>query len=555
MLPVPTDNENHFKTAVRLNSLASHFFFTQFTLKRKRVRKLHYQCITRSLERDNVQLGLEIPRRHFKSTCVTEAYAMWRALPFTVHDELLMRAAGMDDAYIAWMKRIHNQNIRILIATEVGDNAAIMAKNVDNHFLNNTRFRLAFSDILPPPDATWNEKAKYQKRTMDRAEATFTYRGVGQAIQSQHFDLIIEDDMVGRDALKSEIVMEDTIDYHRLITGVYDQEPIEDEEGNVIQMADKIDEELIVGNRWSHDDLNSWIRIHEPEFKWETHSAEGGCCRLHPPNTPIFPEEWTMKKLERYRNRLGPYNYAHQMLNVSMLPEEQIFKPEWLRYFRYQASRPDLPLEDLRNFLEIHHEVRDGETIENIEAGALSKRMIVDLAHAKKKKRANHVILIVGYHAESQRVYICEVWAKPTGYSDLVDKLYSLAEKWELRSAYLETVAAQNLMKFYLEDKNNRVKWPVHIIELPYDNSANAKKNRIEALEPLFRNGNVFCHRSQTEFISEYLAYPASPTVDVLDCMGYVPQTLDATSNNDVIKYLVNQKNTFAARHASVTGW
>jgi hypothetical protein len=110
-------------------------------------------------------------------------------------------------------------------------------------------------------------------------------------------------------------------------------------------------------------------------------------------------------------------------------------------------------------------------------------------------------------------------------------------------------------MKFYLEDRNSRVKWPVHIIELPYDNSANAKKNRIEALEPLFRNGNVFCHRSQTEFTSEYLSYPASPTVDVLDCLGYVPQTLDATSTNDVVQYLIKQRNTFADRHASVTGW
>jgi len=444
------------------------------------------------------------------------------------------------------MKRAHNPNIRILIVTETGQNAALMGKNVDNHYQNNSLFRLAFSDILPSGDRPWNEKAKYQKRTEDRAEGTFTYRGVGEAIQSLHFNLIIEDDLVGWEALKSEIVMEGTIDYHRLLTGVYDSQSF---------TAQGIGEELVPGNRWGHDDLNSWIRIHEPHFKFETHSAEGGCCNLHPSGQPIFPEEFSMEKLAAIRNRLGPYVYSHQYLNVSMLPEEQIFKPEWLRYFRYQASRPDLPLEDLRNFLEIHHEVRDGETIENIEAGALSKRMIVDLAHAKKKKRANHVILIVGYHAESQRVYICEVWAKPTGYSDLVDKLYQLAEKWELRSAYLETVAAQNLMKFYLEDKNNRVKWPVHIIELPYDNSANAKKNRIEALEPLFRNGNVYCHRSQMEFISEYMAYPASPTVDVLDTLGYVPQTLDATSNNDVIKYLVNQKNTFAARHASVTGW
>lgn len=556
LLPLIFDDDKKYRTAVRLNSLASHFFFTRHTLKRHRLARFHYECMSMSLERDNVQLGLECPRRHFKSTCATEAYAIWRALPFTVNDELLMRAAGMDDAYIAWMKRCHNQNIRILIVTETGDNAAIMAKNVDNHYYNNSLFRAAFTDILPGPDAVWNEKAKYQKRTMDRAEATFTYRGVGQAVQSQHFDLIIEDDLVGRDAIKSEIVMQDTIDYHCLLTGVYDTEPMEDAEGNRISVADKIDEELIVGNRWSHDDMNTWIRVHEPSFKWETHDAEGGCCKKHPQHgIPIFPEEWSMEKLARYRIRLGPWNYSHQMRNVSMLPEEQIFKPEWLKYFRYQASRPDLPLEDLRNVLMIQHEVQGGETIPDIEAGSLSLRMIVDLAHAKKKKRANHVILIVGYDAETQRIYICEVWAKATGYGELVDKFYELAEKWGLRSAYMELVAAQNLMEFYIKEKNSRVKWPVHVIELPYDNSANAKKNRIEATEPLFRNFNVFCHRSQDAFISEYLAYPASTTVDVLDTFGYVPQTLDSTSNNDVISFLQKQNQTFRERRASITGW
>jgi len=46
----------------------------------------------------------------------------------------------------------------------------------------------------------------------------------------------------------------------------------------------------------------------------------------------------------------------------------------------------------IRNILLLEHEVYEGKAIDDLASGALTLRMIVDLAHAKKRKRCDHVI-------------------------------------------------------------------------------------------------------------------------------------------------------------------
>jgi len=275
---------------------------------------------------------------------------------------------------------------------------------------------------------------------------------------------------------------------------------------------------------------------------------------LHPLGKPIFPEEWSMERLAQKRNDLGPYDYAHMYLNQSVLPEECIFKPEWLRYFRFKQSRPDLGLEDIRNILLLEHEVYDGKVIDDLASGGLTLRMIVDLAHAKKRKRCDHVCLIAGYDSESDRIYILEVWAEATGYSELVEMIYKLGKKWGMRDFWLETVGAQNILKFYLDERNAREARPLYVNELPYDNSENAKVNRIESLEPAFKNSQIWAHRSQKKFIEQYSSYPAG-LVDVLDTLGYLPQTLEVIRRREVMEMMDKQRNDFTSRVVGPGGY
>jgi len=549
-VPVNLPTPEATKDAMRLNSLGSLFFFAREVLMKKRFARLHVE-MCRSLETEDLHLVLEMPMSHFKSTCGL-ALSIWWALPFTDRDELLMRGLGYGDEWIRWMRFAHKQNMRTLVTHETDARVTAMGKEVDEAYQSNDRFRALFPEIIPTGKETWTEHTKYQRRIPggDVTTGTYEYRSVGQPLQGIHVGGIIEDDTMGKDAQDSMLkgdgrVLADLIRWHRQVGTRFDPSEF---------TTTGLGRQLVIGNRWGHQDLNSWIKANQPEFKFETHSAEGGCCPRHPKNQPIFPEEWTMERLQQQKKTSGPYDYAHFYLNQSVLPEECIFKPEWLRYFKYKPSRPDLPLEHEDNWLMIEHEVQNGETIQDVNAGVLEKRMIVDLAHAKKQKRCNHVVLIAGRDPETERIYLLDVWAEPTQYSDLVGKIYEMGRRWGMREMWLETVAAQNLMKFYLEERNMRETRPIQVNELPYDNSPNAKRNRIEVLEPMFKNGNFFCHRSQSAFLNEYNSYPAG-LMDVLDTLGYVPQTFRVMNMRSAMEWFSRQRDTFASRPVGAGGY
>jgi hypothetical protein len=550
-LPIPLRGEPELdQAAIRLNALGSLFFFVGYVLDKHRLREFHRQLCS-SLETEDLHAVIEVPMLHFKTTCGNEGLSMWWALPFNAKDEFMMRELGYGDEWIRWMKKAHNQNTRTLITHEVEGLALKMGKAIDNHYQHNDRFRHTFPEIIPTTE-TWNDHSKYQKRTVNNhTEGTFEYRGVGQSVQSIHIDSIIEDDNVGKDAQKSlndgdGRVMETAIEYHRIVSTRYDPASF---------TKTGLGRHLVIGNRWAPKDLNGYIRKNQPEFRIESHSAEGGCCPLHPAGYPLFPEEFDMERLATMRSTLGPFNYSHFFLNQEVMQEECIFKVGWIRHYRYRASNPDLPLDDPTNFLMIEHEVNDGEAVEDFPVGSLHLRMIIDLAHAKKKKRCKHVILIVGLDSETDNLYLLDVWAKAAPYSDLVGNMYKMAEKWGMRTAYLETVAAQNLLKFYFDERNRSDKRKLFIEELAYDNSDNAKKNRIEAMEPVYKNGQFWCHRSHTEFHEEYDTYPASSTIDVLDTLGYVPELFNNIRRKNAYTEMKRRAEEFRDRRVSVTGY
>ncbi len=545
--------------AIRLSALGSLFFFVGYVLGRNRLSsKLHRQ-LCNSLETEDLHAVIEMPMLHFKTTVANEGLSMWWALPFTERDEYLMRSIGYGDEWIRWMKTAHDQNARTLITHEVEGLAIKMGRAIDDHYQHNEIFRQVFPEIIPT-DETWNDHSKYHKRSQGgHTEGTYEYRGVGQSVQGLHMTGVIEDDNVGKEAQKSLLqgdgrVMEDTIAYHRLVSSRFDPAHF---------TKSGVGRQLVIGNRWAPKDLNGWIRQNQPEYSIEKHSSEGGCCERHPRGFPIFPEEFDMERLAMMKRTFGPFNYSHFFLNEEVSAEDFIFKPEWIRYYRFKASNPNLSLDDPSNFLVLEHEVKpakDGEGAEVIEdmiCGALHVRMLVDLAHAKKRQRCKHAIVVTGLDSETNRMYLLDVWAKASPYSELVAKMYEIARKWGLYECCLETVAAQNLLKFHIEEKNRTLTRSLRVRELPYDNSENAKNNRIESMEPTYRSGNFWIHRSMTEFTDEYNSYHARKTtdVDVLDTIGYSPLTYDIIRRRDVMRKMKERELEFRQRVTSVTGY
>jgi len=327
---IPTDTAKtgaEKKLIYRANSLMDLYYFSTVVMGKNRFSKnpdkaknLHYQmCLT--VMKDGLKEGIEIPRDHFKSTVYSECFPIWRALPFGKREEDFFSSVGYSDLYIEWMRRTHSQDIRILLVSETIKNAIKLGIRISNHYENNAFFRHLFPELMPTEKETWTNESLHQRRTpagRGQGEGTYDFIGVGAALQSRHYNVVVQDDLVGREARKSSIVMADTIDYHQILVGATDSDP---------NNPGRDFDEIVVANRWSHDDLNSHIRQEEPYFSWTTHSALGGCCSLHPFGTPIFPEAFTAEKLLRWKHRLGSYHFSCFAAGTSVLMADYSEKP------------------------------------------------------------------------------------------------------------------------------------------------------------------------------------------------------------------------------------
>jgi hypothetical protein len=550
LLPIKgITDEKQKRLAIRLNCLGNLFYFIRVALQRHRlIEHVHYP-LTLLIQQTHIHDVIEWPRDHFKTTIFGEGASMWWSMPFSQEDEYAMLTFGYAPEFIRWMKKCHDIDTRTLIVSEVIDNAIKIGMRIDHHYKNNDRFRWLFPEILPDTSCVWNAKTMMHKRTKKspNGEGTYDFLGVGSALQSRHYERVIEDDIFGRDAAHSEKMAEDAIDYHRKLIGAFDSSP---------ELAHELNDEIIVGNRWCFNDLNQWLRENEPNtYRFTTHDAEGGCCNLHPPGQPIFPEEWTLEKLKKAQSRLGAYDYSCQFRN-NPIPEGQAeFQLAWLRFY----ETAPVSITDPR--MRLLHNVYNGQVIPDLIPSNLNMVMLCDPAHVnkddnKKGGRCRHAIIVVGYQQTPQRFYIFEAWAKACTYHDFVAKIYEYAKKYKLRQMWLETIAAQEYLKLYLDYRSEVEEIKLRVEPLKTDRSPDAKFKRIRGMNTYYQECQVWLHQRHQDFILEYCQFPYSKTFDLIDVFGYVPQTVrPGPSNRDIQQWMLNQRSNFETSRSQVTGY
>jgi hypothetical protein len=553
VIPPTSTDQKTLRIIHRLNAQGSLFYHAvmvlgkyKFQINSNQEQNLHYQ-MCKVVEKDGIKDVIEIPRDHFKSTVYSECYPSWRALPFTAQDEDYMRSFGYGDRWIQWMRYIHNQDIRILLVSEIITNAKKLGVRLHSHYNDNAMFKALFPEILPDSSCTQNDESFHQMRTKagkQQGEGTFDFIGVGSALQSRHYDVVIQDDLVGRAAFESDTTMQKTIEYHQLLVGAFDA---------AIGDGGRDNDEIIVGNRWSYKDLNSYIRANEDYFNFTTHSALGGCCANHPVGVPIFPEAFNLAKLARYKKRLGTYLFSCQFLNTPINPAEVKFDKKDLRYYEF-IKDPNYVMTDVSPFNQastrvrqkvmIRHHVREGDVEEDIAPRNLKRYMIADPNHSGNDGRCRHAITVTGVAENPRRVYLLDVWAKSTGTDNFIETMLHMAvEVWKLDEIHLETIAAQKYLMYHMnylinerardDERYRRLK----IVELKTPKTKNAKQMRIDGLAPIFERGEFWLNvKGMDEFHEEFDTYPAGKLVDVLDTLGYGPSVWDFDTNTDEIE-------------------
>lgn len=552
IIPPKSPNYGTNLLAHRLNCLGSFYYFASIGLRKDRLYRPLHGPMCELVERPKLKEVIEIPRDHFKSTVYSEAYPIWRSLPFTDEDEAAMRVLGYNDEYIHWMKYVHDQDNRILLISETIKNATKLGTKIRGHYETNDFFRTLFPEIIPDKSCVWAADSLQQKRTRGstaHGEGTFDFIGVGAALQSRHYKIIIQDDMVGKNALESETIMETTINYHQLLVGAMD---------SVTGYGNQDVDELIIGNRWAYYDLNSWVKTNEPYFNFNTHSALGGCCDKHPQGVPIFPTEFSIEKLDRFRKRLGTYFFSCQFLNEPTNPVDIKFDTKYLRYFKLEPdlTRSEPKLDEFgkdtgqkRYKVNIHHQVHSGQVIKDVNPAAIKRFMIVDPNHSGNVSRCRSAITVTAKAENPRRIYLLDVWAEMASPEIFLQTIFNMALAWKVTDIYLETIAAQKYLFFYLKDlkkqkeKENEFFKRVRFIELKTPKTANAKMIRIESLGPMFERGEFWVNEvGAQDFIDEYKSYPAGRLKDILDTLGYGPQVWNKDAGINSIKTIMAER-------------
>ena len=96
------------------------------------------------------------------------------------------------------------------------------------------------------------------------------------------------------------------------------------------------------------------------------------------------------------------------------------------------------------------------------------------------------------------------------------------------------------------------------IRELKTERSANAKETRIIGMEPVYENGFFWVNRAGCQqFLDEYAVYPNGRFLDLLDVVGYAPQTWgpgSRISTRDMMREQLNRRES-ALTQVGVAGY
>lgn len=521
-IPIPMDGSIPAEKQLRLhrlNCLGSLYYFIRIALGRTRLTPHFHQMICRRLETMKVKELFEMPRDHFKSTIACEGLPVYRTLPVSQQDVDEFGALGYPEEFIRWMLHVHDCTKRNLVISENITNAAGLGRRIRRHFESNATFRALFPEIIPGTQDRWTDFSLSIRRPEGAAghgEGTFDFLGVGSAAQSRHYNgLIIQDDLVGRKALESPSIMEKTIDYHKLVSALYDN-PDENHDGD----------ELVIGNRWGYHDLNSHIREHESWFHIESHSALGGCCELHPMDVPLFPEEFDRPKLEQLRLRFGNYKFACQFLNNPSSPENADFHESDINWFKFVQDHSD-------GSVIIQHDVSNGVVRKDLPYRKLQLAMAADPRHnSTGSTRCRHAIVVIGM-SEDGNYYLVDTWAEACSHDKFFNRIFEMAEKWRIHSCGFETSAGQGLAMPHLKYLNSIKPWQVRMIpvkgevEGPDGEITTKKEWRIRnILGPIIEFGRWHMQRKHQDFLGELTTFPAGRYVDQLDAAAYIPQLI-----------------------------
>jgi hypothetical protein len=457
----------------------------------------------RFLELDDQRKQACMPRSFVKTWISTIAYSVWIALPRLEADEF-PEGISSDNKYYGL-----GTNIRILIASYVISNAEKMISLIRKTYESNVAMQILFPEVIPDnfKKQKWSNQSACINRPDNFTESTFEAAGIGGSSTSRHYDLIIEDDLIyankddfsGKELQPNQEDIDKAIGWHKIATSLL--------------VPGKHTHIHNTGTRWAKHDLVDFIWTTEPSYVTFRRACvqlpddillgkESAADMSWEEYTPTWESAYDLKQLKMIATAQGPYMFATQYLLMPMSPEELLFKPRWLQYYKHVSEVPK--------------EMRIFTTIDLSEWGN----------DTRKSTDCNSVVLTCGWCSSNH------MWVLGYDYGRFspTDVIFLMAKHWKLYSPeaiYPESVYYQKSLAHFAREYVKMGKIPAMTIRELLPESNKSKDLRIRALEPLASCEGIHCREDQKEFITEFTEYIPTNRLckkDLLDAMAYQVQ-------------------------------
>lgn len=406
---------------------------------------------------------IELPRGHLKSSIVTKGWSIQQALI--------------------------NPDIRILLANNTWDNSRKFLRSIQKWLEPGSGLAQIYGPFL---SNHWNQDEctiKARKKVLDAP--TWATTGLEKEQTSQHYDLIIGDDLVARDNVSTPEQREKVKLY---IKDLYD---LLEPNGTLV----------FIGTRWHQSDAYGEL-AEDPSFHTFIRTAYTD--QTH--TDVIFPQKFSLEKLKDLRHKKGAYEFSAQYLNNPIDPEAADFKAEWIKHYDPTTPHPG------------------------------SLYLTVDPAISLSRE-ADYSALVVAGMFSNRTIRVVDRVHRRMVPSDLVDAVFDLVKKWRLHRVGIETFAFQQTLKYDLQRQQKERGVFFSIDELGKRHSGRgeqvlSKEARIRRLQPFFEQGLVEIRADMQDLSDELLAFPRGKHDDQIDALSYqldylVPSLVNAARAPD----------------------
>ena len=395
---------------------------------------------------------------------------------------------------------LNNHNTRCLVVSKAADQAKKTLALIKQDFEKNKKIIQDLGDLK---DVPWKEDKIYLKRGsgISLKDPSFEAVGVLGAITGAHFDLIIADDVIDDENVKTQKRRDSVYTWFKKTV-----EPL-------LEPNDKI---YVVGTRKHYKDLYQnildnpiWYHTACRYSEEEDHKKCGYRAIIKEPGkwTPVIdqngtlteikvesdyeillPEKWTIEKLLMAKISMGVQIFNSEYQNDPTGLEGLLLDEDWIQYY------PEHPAE-----LEMRVPLK-------------MKIMAFDLAISEKSiEGGDYFAGIVLGLSTNNNFYVIDIIREHLDFPSQVRKILFLFQTHQPDVVVIETNAYQKALAQHLKD--------VSTLPIVERKQTTDKYQRILEISPYFESKKVFIHKTMDDLVTEYREFPRGEHEDLLDAL------------------------------------